>query len=132
MERVCLRARASAHGFACPGRHMTTTGDIVIRRCAVRVVRHGGWSWGPQPRHLVDQVLAALPGLIAERLGDLAPDGGPDVEITEPVRLVASLTLADLLAGRFDPLPHAPVAAGPLPAPSPVPQPPPLKPPLPP
>ena len=99
---------------------MTTSGDIVVRRCAVRVVRHGGWSWGPQPRHLVDQVLAALPNLIAGQLGDLAPDGGPDREITEPVRIVVSLTLADLLAGRFEPLRRAAVTTGPLPAPSSV------------
>ena len=96
---------------------MTATSDIVVRRCAVRVVRHGGWSWGPQPQRLVDQVLAALPGLIAERLGDLAPDGAADVEITEPVRIAVSLTLADLLAGRFDPLQHAAMAAEPLPEP---------------
>ena len=98
----------------------TATGDLVIRRCAVRVVRHGGWSWGPQPRRLVDQVLAALPGLIAERLAGLAPDGAADVEITEPVRIVVSLTLADLLAGRFDPLRHAAIAAEPLPESSPA------------
>ena len=97
-----------------------TPADIVVRRCTVRVVRHGGWSWGPQPQRLVDQVLAALPSLIAERLGDLAPDGAPDVEITEPVRIVVSLTLADLLAGRFDPLRHAAMAAEPLPEPSPA------------
>ena len=98
-----------------------TPADIVVRRCAVRVVRHGGWSWGPQPQRLVDQVLAALPGLIAARLGDLAPDGAPDVEITEPVRIVVSLTLADLLAGRFDPLRHAAMAAEPLPESAPGP-----------
>ena len=92
---------------------MATPADIVVRRCAVRVVRHGGWSWGPQPQRLVDQVLAALPSLIAARLGDLAPDGAPDVEITEPVRLVVSLTLEDLLAGRFDPLRHVAMAAQP-------------------
>ena len=92
-----------------------TPADIVVRRCAVRVVRHGGWSWGPQPQRLVDQALAALPSLIAARLGDLALDGAPDVEITEPVRLVVSLTLADLLAGRFDPLRHAAMATEPLP-----------------
>jgi hypothetical protein len=101
---------------------MTATGDVVIRRCTVRVVRHGGWSWGPHPRRLVDQVLAALPGLIAERLGELAPDGAHDVEITEPVRIVVSLTLADLLAGRFDPRQHVAVAAESLPEASPVPE----------
>ena len=94
---------------------MTETSDIIVRRCTVRVIRHGGWSWGPQPRRLVDQVLAALPGLIAERLGELAPEGAADIEITEPVRIAVSLTLADLLAGRFDPRQHAAVAAEPLP-----------------
>jgi hypothetical protein len=102
---------------------MTGTSDVVIRRCTVRVVRHGGWSWGPQPRRLVDQVLAALPGLIAERLGELAPDGAPDVEITEPVRITVSLTLADLLGGRFDPRRPGAIAVEPLPEPSPVPEP---------
>lgn len=96
---------------------MTAAADIVIRRCSVRVVRHGGWSWGPQPRRLVDQVLAALPGLITERLGELVPDGAQDMEITEPVRVTVSLTLADLLAGRFDPHLHAAVTVRSLPEP---------------
>ena len=92
------------------------TADIIVRRCTVQVVRHGGWSWGPQPRRLVDQVLAALPGLIAERLADLAPDdASEDVEITEPVRVTVSLPLRDLLSGRTDGLPHAVVAMEPLP-----------------
>jgi hypothetical protein len=100
---------------------MTETSDIIVRRCTVRVIRHGGWSWGPQPRRLVDQVLAALPGLIAERLGELAPEGAADIEIAEPVRIAVSLTLTDLLAGRFDPRQHAAVAAESLPEASPVP-----------
>jgi hypothetical protein len=95
--------------------------DIVVRRCTVRVVRHGGWSWGPQPRRLLDQVLAALPGLVEAHLAGLVRDDVPeDVEITEPVRIAVSLTLADLQAGRFDPLQHAAVAAGPLPPPFPA------------
>jgi hypothetical protein len=103
---------------------MAATSDIVVRRCTVRVVRHGGWSWGPHPRRLVDQVLAALPGLIEAHLAGLAPDGTPeDVEITEPVRIAVALTLADLQAGRFDPLQHVAVATEPLPRPLPVPDP---------
>ena len=99
---------------------MTETSDIIVRRCTVRVIRHGGWSWGPQPRRLVDQVLAALPGLIAERLGDLVPEGAADIEITEPVRIAVSLTLADLLAGRFDPRQQVAIAGEPLPETSPI------------
>lgn len=97
---------------------MPMTADIIVRRCTVQVVRHGGWSWGPQPRRLVDQVLAALPGLIAERLADLAPDdASEDVEVTEPVRIAVSLPLRDLLSGRFDGLQQAAVIMEPFPSP---------------
>jgi len=100
---------------------MTATDDVVVRRCTVQVVRHGGWSWGPQPRRLVDQVLAALPGLIAARLAGLAPEGeAGDVEITEPVRITVSLTLADLLAGRLDELGQAAAATEPVLRPRPA------------
>ena len=101
---------------------MPAAADIMIRRCTVQVVRHGGWSWGPQPQRLIDQVLAALPGLIAERLADLAPDGASeDVEITEPVRIAVSLPLADLLSGRFAGLRQVAMTTEPLPEPSPAP-----------
>ncbi|HEX5143943.1 MAG TPA: hypothetical protein VFW21_08750 [Mycobacterium sp.] len=94
--------------------------DVVVDRCVVQVVRHGGWSWGPQPHRLVDQVIAALPALIAERLGDLASPGGPDTEITEPVRIEVSLRLADLLADRLDPIRSAQITMDPLLKPSPA------------
>ena len=100
---------------------MSATADITVHRCTVQVVRHGGWSWGPQPQRLVDQVLAALPGLIAEQLADLAPDGASeDVEIFEPVRIAVSLPLADLLSGRSDALQHVAIASESLPDPAAV------------
>ncbi|MGN9908579.1 hypothetical protein ACTMTJ_13635 [Phytohabitans sp. LJ34] len=92
--------------------------DIVVRRCDVTVVRDGGWSWGPAPRDLVRRVVEALPALVTahlERDEDFAAaarttvDG--DVEITEPVRVVVSLSLADLIAGRV-PSPTVSLPAG--------------------
>lgn len=62
-------------------------GEITVRRCVVRVVRRGGWSWGPDPHSLVRQAIDAIPDLLAERFGDLLAGDGPDVEITEPVVL---------------------------------------------
>ena len=62
------------------------TRDVVIRHCDVRVVRHGGWSWGPAPRRLVDRIVRDLPQLITHHLDGLdIPDG--DVELTSPVRI---------------------------------------------
>jgi hypothetical protein len=72
--------------------------DVVIRNCVVQVVRRGGWSWGPEPDQLARRVVQALPALLAGRFDDELANG-EDVEITEPVRLVVSVSLADLLAG---------------------------------
>ncbi len=69
--------------------------DIVIRRCTLRVVRHGGWSWGPNRRALLSRVTAELPRLIAERLSELLGDA--DGEIAEPVKVRLSLRAGQLL-----------------------------------
>ena len=64
-----------------------TAGDITVHRCVVRVVRQGGWSWGPDPEGLVQEVIGALPDLLAERFDAQLTGEGPDLEITEPVRV---------------------------------------------
>ncbi|WP_065967812.1 hypothetical protein [Streptomyces sparsogenes] len=61
------------------------TGDITVRRCTVTVVRRGGWSWGPDPRGLIRQVVDALPELLADHFAERLAGDGPDVEITEPL-----------------------------------------------
>lgn len=64
-----------------------TAGEITVRHCVVRVVRRGGWSWGPDPANLVQQAIDALPDLLADRFDEFLTGDGPDVEITEPVVL---------------------------------------------
>ncbi|MFF3371452.1 hypothetical protein ACFYXF_00690 [Streptomyces sp. NPDC002680] len=62
-----------------------TTGEIEVHRCTMTVVRRGGWSWGPDPRGLVREVVDALPEVLEEHFAEHLAGDGPDVEITEPV-----------------------------------------------
>ncbi len=45
--------------------------DVLIRHCVLRVVRHGGWTWGPNRRGLLNRVTQVLPDLIAARLAEI-------------------------------------------------------------
>ena len=73
------------------------TAEVVVRRCRVRIVRRGGWSWGAAPRALVDRVIDALPQLIAGQVSELDRPGSV-VEIVEPVQVRVSLGLSELRA----------------------------------
>src|SRR5436190_22906405 len=73
--------------------------DVLIRHCSIRVVRRGGWSWGAEPRALLDRVMHQVPNLIATELERLFPDDDDEREIAAPVRLRIPLSLAMLRAG---------------------------------
>jgi hypothetical protein len=73
--------------------------DVLIRHCSIRVVRRGGWSWGAEPRALLDRVMHQVPNLIAAELERLFPDDDDAREIAAPVRLRIPLSLAMLRAG---------------------------------
>jgi len=68
-----------------------TAAGITVHRCVVRVVRRGGWSWGPDPQSLVRRVVDTLPDLLAEQFAEHLAADGPDVVITEPVRVTVRL-----------------------------------------
>jgi hypothetical protein len=71
--------------------------DVTIHRCTLRVIRRGGWSWGPAPRRLVETAARLLPFLLARQLEGLWPENAAG-EITELPRLRLRLRLADLQA----------------------------------
>lgn len=75
--------------------------DVVIHRCTLRVVRRQGWSWGPAPDRLLKAVVAALPFLLARKLGDLFAEG-TEQEITERVNLSVAVKLSELLEFAFE------------------------------
>jgi len=70
--------------------------EVVVHRCTLRVVRRHGWSWGPAPDRLLKAVVAALPWLLARKLGDLFA-GEAEREITERVNLTVPVKLSELL-----------------------------------
>jgi hypothetical protein len=71
--------------------------DITLRRCTVRVVRRGGWSWGREPRQLVNDVVRALPALLAAELRRHLP-ADADGEISAPLRIDVKIGLRELRA----------------------------------
>jgi hypothetical protein len=61
----------------------------------MRVVRRGGWSWGPEPRQLVADAVRALPGLLAAELERQWPEGA-EGEVSSPLRLDVRVSLGEL------------------------------------
>ena len=82
--------------------------SVVIRKCRVRVIRRGGWSWGSDPRGLLAGILRALPALIEAALGEAPSDRSQDaprsideeeaVVLRGPVRVRVPITLGELAA----------------------------------
>src|SRR5260370_36684914 len=70
--------------------------DVLIHRCTLRVVRRGGWSWGPDPKRFLDQVMRTFPALLAKKLGAFLGDE-VDREIAAPIRIRIPVRLGDLM-----------------------------------
>ncbi len=68
---------------------------IRIRHCRLRVLRHDGWSWGADPRQLVEQVKQKLPAWLMQMLAEQLADCPPDVTIRQ-LRLRIPLQLSEL------------------------------------
>lgn len=68
---------------------------IRIRHCRLHVLRHGGWSWGADPRRLVEQVTQRLPAWLAEALARQLADCPPDFTI-QRLRLRIPIRMSEL------------------------------------
>jgi len=71
--------------------------DILIHRCTLRVVRRGGWSWGPDPKRLVQEVVRILPVLLAQKLAELLASSA-DADFAAPLRVRLRLGMNELIA----------------------------------
>jgi hypothetical protein len=69
--------------------------DVLLQRCTIRIVRHGGWGWGTEPRDLLNRVLTRLPRMIADEMEELWPDE-EEREISAPIRLRIPVSVAEL------------------------------------
>jgi len=71
--------------------------DVLIHRCTLRVVRRGGWSWGPSPKKFVEEIVRTIPVLLAKKVHNLM-DEAEDRELSAPVRIRVLIRLADLVS----------------------------------
>jgi hypothetical protein len=71
--------------------------DILIHRCTLRVVRRGGWNWGPSPKRLVEDVIKIFPLLLANKLAELMPDD-EERELSAPLCIRVPVRLSELEA----------------------------------
>jgi hypothetical protein len=74
--------------------------DVLIHRCTLRVVRRGGWSWGPDPKRFLEDVIRAFPALLARKLTELLP-ADADREVAAPVRIRVPIRMSDLVPEGF-------------------------------
>ena len=61
--------------------------DVTIHQCTLRVVRHGGWSWGPDPKGLAREAVSALGALLARHLAEAWAEGA-EGELTMPLQII--------------------------------------------
>ncbi len=71
--------------------------DVTVHHCTLRIVRHGGWGWGSEPRKLLQSAIKALPELLARALGELWPDD-VEREFAAPIQIRVPLSMGELLA----------------------------------
>ncbi len=65
------------------------TDQVVVRRCRLRIRRLDGWSWGPDPRQLVDLALDSVERTLVAALAEVGNtcDGPPEVDVVDPVAI---------------------------------------------
>jgi len=70
--------------------------DLLIRRCRLRVVRRGGWSWGPSPKRVAEQAVRVFPLLLGKKLAELIPDDETR-EYSAPVQVRLRVRMEELM-----------------------------------
>ena len=64
----------------------TAATHVRVRRCSVRVRRHGGWGWG-EPEEYVSRILAAIEAALSDVVADVRLMDGIECHVVEPVTL---------------------------------------------
>ena len=71
--------------------------EVLIHRCTLRVVRRGGWNWGPEPKQMLENVVRHIPELLARKLEQFFA-AEEDREFSAPIQIRIPIRLDDLLS----------------------------------
>src|SRR5262245_9186509 len=71
---------------------------IEIQHCCLRIVRRGGWSWGPDVNALTRGAVKRLPELLAAYGAGTDLDATDDRVIAAPLRVTIPIRLGELAA----------------------------------
>jgi hypothetical protein len=69
---------------------------VIIKRCTLRIVRRGGWTWGPDPALLLNGALRALRIMVARKLAEVLSRSATDGEVSRS-RLSIAVRISELL-----------------------------------
>lgn len=75
---------------------------LSIRHCKLRIRRHGGWSWGADPNHLVRLATQALPELLTRKLKNLLDDHHEPITI-DRLCITIPLKMSELISLPLEP-----------------------------
>jgi hypothetical protein len=71
--------------------------EALVKHCTIKIVKRGGWSWGSEPRRLVENAIQVLPELVLRKISAFIPHD-EEISIQKPVSIHIPVRWRDLFS----------------------------------